>query len=82
VEIEEKSFPPLFSLAFLEWEVTENEEGGNGISIPTSFDRHVCHGRNNSVSSTGTSNTTPQEMVYRECVCMGDRMGIFIQHYG
>ncbi len=34
--------------------------------------RYVCHGRNNSVSPTGTSNTTPQEMVYRERVCMGD----------
>ena len=39
----------------------------------------VCHGGNNSVPPTGTSNTTPQEMVYRECVCMGDRMGIFFQ---
>jgi len=29
------------------------------------------------VPPTGTSNTTPQEMVYGECVPLGGRMGIF-----
>jgi hypothetical protein len=46
---------------------------GSGIrSHPVSLVRRVCHGRNNSVSPTGTSDTTPQEMVYTEFVCMGD----------
>ena len=72
VEIE--GFFALFFSSFCEREVEENV--GNGIRrYPVSLSRHVCHGRNNSVSPTGTSNTTPQEMVYRECVCMGDNMG-------
>ncbi len=61
VEIETNIFPPFFFL-LCEREV-ERTRRGNGIRRhPVSLVRRVCHGRNNSVSPTGTSNTTPQEM--------------------
>ncbi len=67
-----KTFFSLFFPSFVsgKWRRTRRV---NGIRRhPVSLARRVCHGR-------GTSNTTPQEMVYRECVCMGDIMGIFFQ---
>jgi hypothetical protein len=79
VEIVSNIFPPFFFLLYEsgKWRRTRR---GNGIRRhPVSLARRVCHGRNNSVPPTETSNTTPQEMVYRECVCMGDSMGIFFQ---
>jgi hypothetical protein len=73
VEIEENIFFSFPCFVSGKWRRTRRV---NGIRRhPVSLVRRVCHGRNNSVTPTGTSNTTPQEMVYRECVWMGDIMG-------
>ncbi len=48
--------------------------------ITVSFVRRVRHGRQTSVPPRGTSNETPLDMDYRECVCMTDRVGTCFQH--